>query len=62
MKDKEKGKIVSIVEKDFGSDSGEETKITAMGLKCQHVQSTSSSNIHNSTPNENKREKFSLSK
>ena len=32
-KAKEKGKIVAIVEQDLGSDSGDETKIIAMGLK-----------------------------
>ena len=58
MKAKEKGKTVAIAEKDLGSDSGDETKITAMGLKGQHVESTSSSNSHNNTPNEDKREEL----
>jgi len=46
LKAKEKGKTVAIVEKDLGSYSRDETKITAMGLKGQHVESTSSSNSH----------------
>lgn len=58
MKAKEKGKIVAIVEKELGSDSGDETKIIVMGLKGQHVESTSSSNSCNNTPNEYKREEL----
>ena len=58
LKAKEKGKIVDIAEKDLGSNSRDETKITAMGLKGQHVESTSSSNRHNNTPNEDKMEEL----
>ena len=32
-KAKEKGKTVAIAEQDLGSESGDETKIIAMGLK-----------------------------
>ena len=49
LKAKEKGKIVAIVEHDLGSDSGDETKITTMGLKGKNIGSTRSSNCSNVT-------------
>ena len=49
LKAKEKGKIVAIIEHDLGSDSGDETKITAMGLKGNNIASTSSSSCSNVT-------------
>ena len=52
LKAKEKGKIVAIVEHNLGSDLGDETKITAMGLKDKNIASTSSSNCSNVTQDE----------
>ena len=60
-KAKEKGKIVAIAEQDLGSDSGDETKIIAMGLKnlkgkeIETKPSSSISNYHIQAPNEEKR-------
>ena len=42
LKSKEKDQIIAIFEQDLESDSGDETKITAMGLKGKHVECTSS--------------------
>lgn len=58
MKAKEKGKVVAIAEHDLGSDSGGETKITAMGLKGKHVARTSTSNCSNDTHDEDTRIKI----
>ena len=49
LKAKEKEKIVAIIEYDLGSDSGDETNITTMGLKGKHIEITSSSNCSNVT-------------
>ena len=49
LKAKEKEKIVAIVEHDLGLDSGDETKITTMGLKANNIEITSSSCCSNFT-------------
>ena len=50
--------MFAIVEHDLRSDSGDETKITTMGLKGKHVASTSTSNCSNDTHDEDTRIKI----
>ena len=53
---KGKQKTTKTTQQDLGSDSGDETKITAMGMKGKEsIASTSTSNLHNETLNEKKR-------
>ena len=49
LKTKEKEKTTTIIEHDLGSASGDETKITTMGLKGKNIESTSSSSFSNVT-------------
>ena len=55
LKAKEKGKTVAIIEHELGSDLGDETKITTMGLKGKNIASTSSANYSNVTQDEDTR-------
>ena len=58
---KGKQKTVATAQHDLGSDSSDETKITAMGLKnmkgkeIETKPNTSTSNCHINTPNEEER-------
>ena len=53
---KGKQKTTANTQQDLGSDLGDETKITTMGMKGKEpIASTSTSNSHNETPNEKKR-------
>ena len=53
---KGKQNTIGTTQQDFGSDSGYETKIIAMGMKGKkYIASTSESNCHTSTPNEETR-------
>ena len=53
---KGKQKTTATTQQDLGSDSGDETKITCMGLKDKEsITSTTSSNSQNETPNEKRR-------
>ena len=52
---KEKSKIVATTQQDLGSDFGDETKITTMGLKGKDIASASSSNCLNDTQYEKTR-------
>lgn len=52
LKANEKWKIVAIIEHDLGSDLGDETNITIMGLKGKNIESTSSSSCSNVTQDE----------
>ena len=53
---KGKQKIVATTQEELGSDSGDETKITAMCMKGKEsIASTITSNLHNETPNKKKR-------
>lgn len=54
-KNKEKEKIVATAQHDLGSDSGDETNITTMGLKDKDIASTSSLNCLNETQYEKTR-------
>lgn len=55
-KNKGKQKTTATTQQDLGSDSSDETKIIAMGLKGKEsIASTGSSSSHNVTPNENRR-------
>ena len=45
--------MIATIQHDLGSDSGDETKIAAMVKNGKEaIESTSSSNSHNNTPNE----------
>ena len=53
---KRKQKTTATTQQDLGFESGDETKITAMGIKVKEsISSTSISNCHTSTPNEQTR-------
>ena len=53
LNNKGKEKAIAIIQEDLGSNSGDETKIKAMGIKGKEsISSTSISNCHTSTPNE----------
>ena len=52
LKNKEKEKTTAIITHDLGFDSGDETKITTMGLKGEEIASTSSLSCLNSTQDE----------
>ena len=49
LKNKEKEKTTATITHDLGFDSGDETKIIAMGLKIKNIASTSCSIFQNST-------------
>ena len=55
LKSKEKGKTTTIIEHELGSVSGDETKITTIGLKGNNTVSTSSSYCSNLTQDEDRR-------
>ena len=55
LKDKDKGKTTTTITHDLGSNSGDETKITAMGLKGKDISSTISSSCLNSTQDDETR-------
>ena len=52
---KRKQKTIATAQHDLGSDSGDETKITTMGLKGKEISSTSYSNCLNETQYEKTR-------
>ena len=58
---KGKKKIIATTKHDLGSDSGDETKITTMGLKGKvAIASTSSSSNLNETQNDKEKIKLSI--
>lgn len=58
LKNKEKEKTIAIIEHDLGSNSGDETKVTTMGLKGKNIASTSSSCCLNDTHDDETRIKL----
>ena len=55
IKTKEKDNIAAIIEDDLGSNLGDETDITTMGLKGKSITSTSSSSCSNVTQDDDTR-------
>ena len=55
LNNKGKKKTVATTQRDLGSNTGDETKITAMGMKGKDIESTISSSCPNDTQDEKTR-------